>query len=163
MQGREANYQQSRGGYLDLLQNGQQAFNDSARAAVEAAMPSFNAQLNSIRESAARRGVSNGELGTSYEGDLASALSRNLDNSIAGQALGLYNSRLGGYSDLSRTDLGAEEASTNRYFDANASELDRMDRERDRKQRSQLGWAKLGVDLIGNLFPGSSGSGGGVG
>src|SRR5690349_7106576 len=89
MQGREQNYQQSRGGYLDLLQNGQDAFNTSARAAVDAAMPSFNNALEGIRASSIRRGIQNG-VGTSYEGDLASALSRNLDNSIAGQALGLY-------------------------------------------------------------------------
>src|SRR5690242_7268098 len=96
----QGNYDQSRNAYQNFIQNGQQAFETSARAAVNAAMPAFNSQLEGVRASAIRRGVNNGELGTSYEGDLASALNKNLDNSIASQALGLYGQQLGAYSNL---------------------------------------------------------------
>lgn len=163
MQQRQADYDFSRNQYMQALQGGQAAFETSARSAVAAAMPQFNQQLEGVRANAIRRGVNNGELGTSYEGDLASAFQKNIANAIGGQALGLYNTQLGGYSDLYRTDLGASEASTNRYFDATASEMDRMDRDRERKQRQQLGWAGLGVDLVTGLFgPGGRwGRGGG--
>lgn len=160
-QRREGDYQQSRNQYLDLLNNGQQAFNESARAAVEAAMPSFNSQLNGIRESAIRRGVQNGELGTSYEGDLASAFDKNLTNAISGQALNLYGTRLSGYGGLMRQDYGAEEDSTNRYLDLLVGDQDRKELQRQRKLREQQGWAGLGVDLLGRALPWNRGGGSG--
>lgn len=157
MHQRQDNYDQSRNAYMQAIQGGQQAFETSARAAVNAAMPQFNQQLEGVRSNAIRRGVQNGELGTSYEGDLASAFQKNITNSIGSQALGLYGEQLGGYNNLYRGDYGASEDSTNRYLDQNASFMDRQDRERENKQRSQMGWAGLGVDLIGKFLPGGRG------
>lgn len=108
---------QSRGTLLGLLTNGQGAFEQSARAAVDAAMPSFNAQLQGVRESALRRGVSNGELGTSYEGDLASAFQKNITNSIGQQALGLYNTQLGGAQSMYGMDVNRAQDSRDSYLD----------------------------------------------
>lgn len=57
-------------------------------------MPQFNQSLQGLRENAIRRGISTGDLGTSYEGDLASAFQQNLLDSISGGAMDLYNTRL---------------------------------------------------------------------
>lgn len=160
MHGREDDYQQSRNRYMDAIGGGQQAFETSARSAVAAAMPQFNSQLEGVRANAIRRGVSNGELGTSYEGDLASAFQKNISNAIGGQALGLYGQQLGGYSDLYHGDYGAEEDSSNRYFDLLSGVEDRKEIARQRKLREQQGWAGLGVDLIGKFTPGGGGKGG---
>lgn len=91
--------------YLDMLSGGQQALNTSASAAMESAMPQFKQQLQGLRESAIRRGISNGETATSYEGDLASALQRNVANSVAGQATNMYGTQLSGARDLYQTGL----------------------------------------------------------
>lgn len=159
-QSREADYQGSRNRYLEALQGGQQAFETSARAAVAAAMPQFNSQLNGVRESAIRRGVQNGELGTSYEGDLASAFDKNLTNSIGSQALGLYGQQLQGYGNMYGQDYGAEEDSTNRYLDLLTGDQDRKEIARQRKSREQMGWANLGIKAIGTLMPGGGVRGG---
>jgi hypothetical protein len=93
---------QDRNRFLDILGGGQSALNDSAHAAVENAMPEFQHSLQGLRESAIRRGASNGDLATSYEGDLASATDRNMKNSIAGQAAGLYGTQVGAAGQLAQ-------------------------------------------------------------
>jgi len=110
--------------FVDLLNRGQDALNTSARAAVDAALPGFQREIQSIREDAIRRGVSTGDLGTSYEGDAASAFQRNVSNAIAGQAMNLYGSRLRAaghlasetgqtYLDLLNGRMGIEQAAKN--------------------------------------------------
>lgn len=61
-----------------------------------AAMPEFNRQLQDTRESAIRRGVSGGGLGTSYEGDVFSAFQRNIANTAGSYA----NENYSRYLDL---------------------------------------------------------------
>ena len=55
------------------------------------AMPDFNRQLQDTRESAIRRGVSGGGLGTSSEGDVFSAFQRNVANTAGSYANENYN------------------------------------------------------------------------
>lgn len=96
--------------YADLLRGatedegmpgaGQEALNTSARSAVEAAMPSFYQALQGVRENAVRRGISTGDLGTSFEGDLASAFQRNIVNDIGSRAQDQYQFSRGNYLDL---------------------------------------------------------------
>lgn len=136
--------------YLTLLENGQQAFETSARAAMEAAMPAFSHQLQDLREGAARRGVSTGDLGTSYEGDLASAFQHNTANALAGQAMNLYGTQLGAAGNL----FGEEH---NNYLDMLSGGLDREQAERNRKSAAKSsmwggvleGAGKIGAAMIG--------------
>lgn len=69
---------------------GQDAITKYTQAAISSAMPGFNAQLQGVRENAIARGASTGDLGTSYEGDLASAFQRNISNSVASHATDVY-------------------------------------------------------------------------
>jgi hypothetical protein len=131
----------SRNSLLSMLTGGQQAFETSAKAAVDAAMPSFMGQLQGVRESALRRGVQNGELGTSYEGDLASAFQHNTANAIAGQALGLYNTQLGASQDLYGMDTRRAQDSRDSYLDILTArgDWDRLNAEQKRKKRGGIG------------------------
>lgn len=101
---------QDRNRYLQALGGGQDALDTYARSAVSSALPQFQGQLQGLRESAARRGISGGDLSTSYEGDLASAFDRNLTNAIAGQSMNLYGQQLAGYGNLANN-------SSNTYLD----------------------------------------------
>jgi hypothetical protein len=80
-------YEENGGGFA-------KAFNDTAGAFLQNAMPQFRNQLQLTREDAVRRGVGTGDLGTSNEGDLTSAFQRNIANSLASlSASGYENSR----------------------------------------------------------------------
>jgi hypothetical protein len=118
---------EDRNRFLDTLNGGQEALNTSTQAAVSSAMPAFNQNLQNIRESAERRGVSNGEIETNSEGDLASAFQRNIANAAGSQAVALQGqktSALGG--------LQSEER--NQYLDLLSGNLDRQQQEKNRKQ-----------------------------
>ena len=81
---------------------GQDAINTGMKAAVDAAMPAFQDQLQGIRESAIRRGVDLGDIGTRNEGTLASAFQRNIANVAGAGAERNYQTaldRLYGYRD----------------------------------------------------------------
>lgn len=95
---------QDRSQFESALSSGQGALNNYISAALSAAMPSFNAQMQQVNEGAARRGISNGDLSTSYEGDLASAFQRNIANATAGQAMNLYSTQLGAEQKQLNTD-----------------------------------------------------------
>ncbi|HKX10781.1 MAG TPA: hypothetical protein VJN67_21465 [Stellaceae bacterium] len=69
-------------------------------AQASSALPEFNQQLQSIRENAIRRGITGGDLGTSYEGDLASAFQRNIANSVSSHAYDAYQTSRNRYLDL---------------------------------------------------------------
>lgn len=101
--GQEA--QQGRNQYEQMLGQGQNALNTMATAAMNAAMPNFDAQLQQLNESAQRRGISNGGLSTSYQGDLASAMQKNIANAVGAQALGLYGTQLGSVQNQMNTDF----------------------------------------------------------
>lgn len=108
---------QDRNRFLDALNNGQEALNTSTRAAVSSAMPGFQRQIQGIREGAIRRGASNGDLATSYEGDAASAFDKNITDSVASQATALHGQQLAGYGGLASE-------SGNHYLDLMAGNRD---------------------------------------
>lgn len=74
---------------------GQQQLQDTTRATVQSALPDFLTNLGGLKEQNIRRGISTGDLGTSFENDLTSAFQRNIANSVAGQSMNLFNNRNG--------------------------------------------------------------------
>lgn len=150
------NYQDSRNRYMDALNGGQDAFNTSVQSAYSSAMPQFQQALQGTRESAVRRGISTGDLGTSNEGDLASAFQHNLTNSIGAQASQLYGQRMGGYNSMMGADQAQANSSNNNYLDMLSGTMDRQDAAKNRKQQGQnsllgavgsVGGAALGAYL----------------
>lgn len=83
-------------GFSNLLKqaqdpnNGMSALTQQVQSLYQNALPGFQQQLQGTREDNIRRGISTGDLGSSFEGDLTSAFQRNLTNSIAGQASSMY-------------------------------------------------------------------------
>lgn len=104
-----ANATDDRNRYLDILGGGQDALNTSIRSAMSAAMPSFMHQIQGINEDSVRRGISTGDLGTSYEGDAASAFQRNIANAAGSEAMNLYGTNVNAAGSLYNQD-------TNRYL-----------------------------------------------
>lgn len=96
----------------------QDAYNKTAGAQLAQALPDLRNSLQMTRESAIRRGVSTGDTGTSMEGDLVGAWGRNIGNSFAGQAAGMYNQSRGRYMDLLSGKLGynMNQENSNRNF-----------------------------------------------
>lgn len=103
------NAEEARNRYLALLR---QDPSGVLSRYVEGALPEFNRALHGIRENAIARGLSTGGLGTSYEGDLASAFQRN----IAGQAANLYGTQLSGLANLYGTDTSNAAGLQNSYL-----------------------------------------------
>lgn len=68
----------------------QDAFNKTAGSFLQNALPGFQKSLQLTREDGIRRGISTGDLGTSNEGDLASAFQRNIANALGGLAMQGY-------------------------------------------------------------------------
>lgn len=136
MTGMDANADASRGMYMDLISGGQNAFETSARAAIEAAMPSFRQQLQGARSSAIARGVSSGETGMFGEREVFDAFERNASNAIAGQALGVYGTRLGASGDLAGMDASRADSTRGLYYGL-VGDLHGAARERDMARRQQ--------------------------
>lgn len=144
-----AQYQQ----YMNSQRTGagaQDALNTSTRAAVDAAMPSFRGQLQGVRENAIARGASTGDLGTSYEGDLASAFDAHTKNAVASQAAGMYNE------------------GQNRYADLLTGGMDRQTQDQNYQRQRKAGlWGSLGSALGawagGRNGGGMAGAGAGAG
>ena len=93
--------------------------NASTQAAVSNALPGFMHNLQGSREDAIRRGASNGDLQTSYEGDLSSAFQRNVSNAAAGQAANVYGQQVQGYGQMAQGD-------SNNYLDLLNGNADRQ-------------------------------------
>jgi hypothetical protein len=91
----------------------QTAFNQSAGAAYNRMMPQFREQLQLTREDGIRRGISTGDLGTSYEGDLASAFSQNLADTFGSMAMSGYENSRNRYLDLLTGRLDRNQAARN--------------------------------------------------
>jgi hypothetical protein len=108
----------SRNRFMDALSGGQSALEASTKAAVSNALPGYMKDLQHTREDAIRRGASNGDLETSYEGDLSSAFQRNVANSVAGQAAGMQNARVNALGQLAGSD-------SNTYLDLLSGQADR--------------------------------------
>lgn len=122
-----ANAATDRNHFLDALNGGQEALDASTKAAVSSAMPAFQQQLQGIRESAERRGISNGEVATNYEGDLASAFDRNIANATASHATEMQGQKVAGLG-------GLQSEERNQYLDLLSGNLDRQQQEKNRKQ-----------------------------
>lgn len=98
------------GGVNELWRNQVRAYQDPTQgmdqltrliqSQMSRALPQFQGQLQGVREHAISRGLSTGDLGTSYEGDLASAFQQNLADSIAGQTFQLYGQNRNTYLDM---------------------------------------------------------------
>lgn len=133
--GMDADAAQSRSLYADLISGGQDAFQTSARAAIEAAMPSFRQAMQQSRSSAIARGVSSGETGMFGERDVADAFERNTTNAIAGQALNLYGTRTGAAGNLAGMDAGRADNTRGLYYGL-VGDLHGAARERDMARRA---------------------------
>jgi hypothetical protein len=92
---------------------GQDQLAKTTQATVQDALPDFLKNLGGLREDNIRRGISTGDLGSSFEGDLTSAFQRNIANSVAGQSANMFNTRTnllyGGQEDA----LDREQAAQN--------------------------------------------------
>lgn len=90
------------------------SFNRTAGAFVQSRMPELEATLQGTRENAIRRGISTGDLGTSYEGDVLTTFQRNIAQTLAGMANQNYNTSrerylglLGGKMDAAQSDINS--------------------------------------------------------
>lgn len=72
-------------------QAGESYLSKTIGSLTSAGMPEFNRQLQDTRESAIRRGVSGGGLGTSYEGDVFSAFQKHVADTAGTYANENYN------------------------------------------------------------------------
>lgn len=117
---------EDRNRFLNALGGGQQALNASTKAAVSGAMPELDKRLQQTRESAIQRGISTGDLGTSYEGDILSAFQKNLTDSTASKAYDLFNTEASGYGQLANN-------SGNTYLDLLTGSLDRAQQDKNNK------------------------------
>lgn len=114
---------------------------ETLRAYESEGMPKFQGALQDIRENAIRRGITGGDLGTSYEGDLASAFQQNIMD-------------VGG-----RYAYDAFQSSRNRYLDLLTGGADR---ETGRGNAKRDMWGNIigaGLQAAGTYF-GSRGGGG---
>lgn len=75
--------------------------------------PGLSGQIQDVRENAIRRGISTGDLGTSYEGDLLSAYDRNLKNEVGSRATSIYEGSRNRSLDLLSGERDYETAQAN--------------------------------------------------
>jgi len=122
---------------------------------VNAALPQFNQQLADLQGNEIRRGMSTGDMGTAYEGSLASAFQRN----IAGQAAGLYGQQVQGYGNLYGTDTSAAEQDQNRYTQMLSGEQDYETQQQQLKAQQKNALLGGVGGLLGSVLGAASGAG----
>lgn len=115
---------------------GSSQLSDLIRSQVSAAMPQFNKALGGVRENAIQRGLSTGDLGTSYEGDLASSFQKHLADSIAGQSYNLF------------------QGNRNTYLDLLSGGMDRADNAQNESRNRKAGLIGAGLKAAGSFFGG---------
>lgn len=115
------------------------AFNTTAGSMLAGALPQMRQDMQMTREDGIRRGISTGDLGTSYEGDVMSSWGKNLANAFAGTAMSGY------------------ENSRNRYLDLITGTIDREDSNRnaDKNRRAAL-WG-AGISAVGQAAGAAAG------
>src|SRR6185312_5450089 len=146
-----ANAGQDRNQYLSLMGGGQQALDTSVSSAMSAAMPSFLQQMQGVQESGVRRGISTGDLGTSFEGDTASAFQKNIANAAGSQAMNMFSTQLGAAQNQANTDQ-------NQYLDMLTGNRDyEMAQQNAKRQKSAGLFGGLGA-VVGGLAGGSTGA-----
>jgi len=142
---------QDRNQYLTLMGGGQQALDTSISSAMSAAMPSFMNQMQNVQESGVRRGISTGDLGTSFEGDTASAFQKNIANAAGSQAMNMFSTQLGAAQNQANTDQ-------NQYLDMLTGNRDyEMAQQNAKRQKSAGLFGGLGA-VVGGLAGGSTGA-----
>jgi hypothetical protein len=92
---------------------GQDQLAKTTQATVQNALPSFLQNLQGTKEDNIRRGISTGDLGSSFEGDLTSAFQRNIANSVAGQAANMFGQRTNLLYGAQEDALDREQAAQN--------------------------------------------------
>lgn len=97
-------------------------------------MPQFNKALGGVRENAIHRGLSTGDLGTSYEGDLASSFQKHISDSVAGQAYNLF------------------QGNRNTYLDLLTGGMDREDDAQNSQRNRKAGLVGAGIQAAGSFF-----------
>lgn len=143
--------EEDRNMFTDLMSGGQNALNTSISSAMAAAMPSFQGQLQSMREDGVRRGVSTGDLQTANEGSLASAFQKNIAQSAGSQAMNMFGTQLGAAGNMANAD-------SNRYLDAMTGERDYETAQANAKRKSRSGlFGGLGA-VAGGLIGGPLGA-----
>jgi len=141
---------QDRGQFESLLSGGQSALNNYAQAAMSSAMPNLDAQLQQVEESAQRRGVSNGGLATSYQGDVFGAFQKNLANAVAGQSMNLYGTQLGATQGQLNTDTS--------NFGSGLTAAQNLVEARNARRRAAQGSLYGGLlNAVGSAVPGPIG------
>lgn len=91
----------------------QNAFNTTAGAMYNDALPALRNSLQMSREDGIRRGISTGDLGTSNEGDITQAWGKNLANSFSGLAMQGYENNRNRYLDLLTGQMDRDQAGDN--------------------------------------------------
>lgn len=109
--------------YETAAGSGQAELNASTTSAINQGMPALRGTLQGIREGNARRGVSNGEIASGYEGRALGDFGQSIANSVGSQALALRNSQQQGASDLYHSALSSRDS--NREFDRAGANSDR--------------------------------------
>src|SRR5690606_7051910 len=99
---------------------------------------------------AQRRGIGTGDLGTTYEGNLASAFQQNIADAVAQQALGLYGQRLGAAGNLLGLESGREVESRNTYLDIIGNMVE-GDRANKANKQAMIGGALGGLFNLGGM------------
>ena len=156
-EGFEAQAGESRNRYLEMLAGGPEALNTYARAAAESARGALQGDLQGAREMAQRRGISTGDLGTSYEGDIFSAYDKNLTDSVAGQSMNMLDFQASGARDLYGMDVQQGDNRRNRYLDIISGHLDRQAANRNAKRGARsatTGAIAGGLGTIGGFVLG---------
>lgn len=114
------------GGYAGqdraAISNPQGTLNTMTQAAISSGMPQLDQQLQRQQESNVQRGVSTGDLGTSFEGDITSAFQKNIANATAAQAGNLFNTQAGIYN-----------SDSSNYLDLLSGNADRAQSEKNSK------------------------------
>jgi len=102
-------YEQSGTGFAD-------AFNKTAGSYLSGQMPDFLKGLQLTRENGIRRGISTGDLGTSYEGGLTSAFQKHISDALGGLALQGYEGSRNRIMDLLSGKTGIDINDMNSYY-----------------------------------------------
>lgn len=109
---------------------------DLIRSQISSAMPQFNQALGGVRQNAIQRGISTGDLGTSYEGDLASSFQKHIADSVAGQSFNLF------------------QGNRNTYLDLLSGGMDREDNAQNESRNRKSGLIGAGLKAAGSFFGG---------
>lgn len=113
-------------------QGWQNAFHQTAGAMLTDALPRIRQDLQLTREDGIRRGISTGDLGTSYEGDVLTGWGKNLANAFTGTAMQGY------------------ENSRNRYLDLITGGIDRADSRWNAGQNRNAAYVGAGINAVAN-------------